>query len=112
LSNKIVKVVSPDDFISLTFFLRWYRLLIFWLILQAWQYLLFTGLQMNDSRSFVITSTTGTATLEEVARKKVGDTTTGFFPFALIFLLTLPFSPQVLLMRFLLGGGYGPPRET
>jgi hypothetical protein len=47
---------------------------------------------MNDSRSFVITSTTGTATLEEVARKKVGDTNTGVFP-AFIFskLLYFPY---------------------
>ena len=49
---------------------------------------------MNDSRSFVITSATGTATLKEVAKKKVGDTTTGFFTFALIFSLSLPFSPK------------------
>ncbi len=61
---------------------------------------------MNDSRSFVITSTTGTATLEEVARKKVGGTTTGVFPFALIFaLLTLSFSPQVVYTTISISGG-------
>jgi hypothetical protein len=66
---------------------------------------------MNDSRSFVITSTTGTATLEEVARKKVGDTTTGFFPFALIFSLTLPFSPQVLYSTIYISGEVMTPRD-
>jgi hypothetical protein len=66
---------------------------------------------MNDSRSFVITSTTGTATLEEVAKKKVGDTTTGFFTFALIFSLSLPISPQGHCIGASISGGVMAPRE-
>ncbi len=57
----LLVIVSPSLFSSL---------------LPAWQYLLFTFLQMNELRSFVIPSTSGTATLEEVAKNKVGDTTT------------------------------------
>ena len=44
--------------------------------------------------------------------KKVGDTTTGVFPFALISsLLTLPFSPQVVYTTIFISGGVMTPRD-